>query len=366
MNSKPPNILIDAREFVDRRTGISRFLEGLVSALCASELQLTVTLALFNGQSPPLPFAGKNNVKVAELPHNYLQAERRLSGLSNRTAALYISPYPKLPLTGCGCRAVHTIHDVLDLTHAAYRRSFKTYFDRLRLKTALQRAQLTWFASAWSKQKTEELIGSVGTNPKVRHNGIDEDFTPVADQADAANRRRYGLATGYVLVIGNGKPHKNLGILLSISQQISRTLVIVGVSPRWKDYWMRTHPSASVVWIEYAADEVVPSLIRGAHCMALPSLEEGFGYPPLEAMACGVPPVVSRIPVLLETTGGNALTADPGKAEEWLQAFQALEDPPCYKQSVEKGLLWAGAMQGAAGWRGHVEDIAGLLHGSIE
>lgn len=304
-------------------------------------------------------------MRVAELPPNALQAEWRLAAMSKSNAALYISPYPKLPVMGCGCKAVHTIHDVLNLTPAIYPAGFKTYFDRLRLKTALQRAHLTWYVSAWSRQKTEELIGSAGRNPKVRHNGIDVRFTPLGDETDAAKRRRYGLETGYVLVIGNGKPHKNLGILLSISQQMVRNLVVVGVSHRWKDYWMRKFPSASVIWIEYAEEKVVPSLIRGAHCMALPSLEEGFGYPPVEAMACGIPPVVSRIPVLLETTGGNALTADPGNAGEWLQAFRALEDPHHYQRLAEEGLLWAAKMKGAKGWRNHVQDIAGLLHGQL-
>ena len=356
-------MVIDAREFVDKTTGIGQFLEGLSIALCSSDLQLSVTLALYKGMRLPPSLPDRENVTVVDLPRMFLQAERQLTALSRQHADVFISPYPKLPLMGCGGKAVHTIHDVLDLTHAPQRGRLKHTWDRFRLKLALQRAHLTWFVSSWSKKKTEDLFGTAGRNPKVRHNGIDRRFTPLADEADAEERRRYGLDNGYVLVIGNGKPHKNLGILLSISQQMTRTLIITGVSGRWKDYWMRKYPTASVVWIEYAEDEVIPALIRGAFCLAMPSVEEGFGYPPLEAMACGIPSVVSRIPVLMETTGGNALTADPHNTDEWLEALRVLEEHRHYERWVKKGLAWAGKIQGIDGWRGHVEDIAGLIRG---
>lgn len=361
MHKRQPNILIDAREFVNRRTGIGRFLEGLTTALCASELKPVITLGMLKGVRPPAALAARSNVSVAELSPNYFVAEAQLAVKSRNHALLYISPYPKLPLMGCGGKAVHTVHDVLDLTHAPHRGWLKKYRDRCRLKLALQRADLTWFVSAWSKKKTEELLGTSGRNPKVRHNGIDSRFSAFADAEDVRKRRRYGLEDGYVLVIGNGRPHKNLGILLSVAKRMGRTLIFAGMSNCWKNHWRRKYPKAPAIWIEYASDEEMPALIRGAHCLALPSLEEGFGYPPLEAMASGVPAVVSRIPALIETTGGNALMADPGSAEEWLQAFRCLEDQNCYRTYVQKGMTWARQIQGIDGWRGHIDDIAKLL-----
>lgn len=70
------------------------------------------------------------------------------------------------------------------------------------------------------------------------------------------------------------------------------------------------YPGSEAVWVEHISDKELPVIVKEVFCLAQPSTLEGYGYPPLEAIACGVPAVVSDIPVLLETTGGNALTAD--------------------------------------------------------
>ncbi len=101
--------------------------------------------------------------------------------------------------------------------------------------------------------------------------------------------------------------------------------------------------------------------MRGAFCLAQPSTAEGYGYPPLEAMACGVPAVVSNIPVLIETTGGNSLKADPNDYREWLQAFEALEKKDMYQNQIEKGLKWVQPLWGRRGWEGHISDIEELI-----
>jgi len=91
------------------------------------------------------------------------------------------------------------------------------------------------------------------------------------------------------------------------------------------------------------------------------STAEGYGYPPLEAMACGVPSVISNIPVLIETTNGHALIADPCAPREWIEAFEALEDKEIYMSRVEMGLKWVEGFRGRKGWEGHISDIEDLV-----
>jgi len=356
------SILIDGREFVAKKlTGIGRVLEGLVSALAESHVAEEILLATSDAHSLPFRLKNRLDIKVVEIPSSFMKSEKALSALTKNNIDLFISPYPKLPLFGCHTKAAHIIHDILDLTHPAYKKRLKIHFDSWRLKRALQRADLTWYDSIWSQKETEKFAGSVGKTPRVRYPGIDGAFSPEKSADDAAALKKYHLGPGYVIAIGNGLPHKNLGVLLEVAKQISRRIVFVGVQDKNQQYWNSRYPNESATWINHVEEGDLPSLVRAAFCLAQPSTAEGYGYPPLEAMACGVPAVVSDIPVLRETTGGNALEANPYKPEAWIEAFRALESQALYQTQVDNGRRWVEPLIGIKGWQGHVSDIEQLL-----
>ncbi len=353
-------ILIDGREFVPhRKTGIRRVLEGLIDALIVDEL--SVEIATSFPKCVPSRFRSRRKIRVKKLSYNFLWSEKVLSDFSRQDVDLYISPYPKLPLFGVKCSAIHIIHDILYLTHSAYRKRVKVFFDTFRLKTALKKADLTWYDSSWSLKETRKYAGLTGKNPRVRYLGISERFNIETTQNQGDVLEKYNLQPGYALVLGNGLPHKNLGLLLSISDQISRELVFVGVSQTSQKYWKSRYPHSQAIWIEYVHDENLPVIMKNAFCLAQPSKEEGYGYPPLEAMACGVPAVVSNIPVLVETTGNNVLAADPNDPYAWIEAFKSLENKSSYQIQVKKGLKWVKPLRGQAGWKSHITDIKEIL-----
>lgn len=358
----PKTILIDGREFVPgKKTGIARFLEGLLEALIDSDLDLELLLAVSTIDAVPYKFQKNKKMKLKKLPLGFLAAEKTLKVLTRQDVSLFFSPYPKLPLLGQHCLAVNTIHDVLDLSHQVYKRRFRTFFDYLRLKIALKKASLTWYDSSWSLMETQKCAGFVGKNPRVRHLAIDERFTPVETKGDNAVLEKYRLQRGYIIIIGNGLAHKNLGVLLKVTAELSNDLVFIGVSGRNRKYWQTRYPHAQPTWIEYIEDEELPAIIRGAFCLAQPSTAEGYGYPPLEAMAAGKPTVISNLPVLVETTGGHSLAADPSDSQMWIKAFQALEEKDFYQLQVEKGLKWVAPLRGRGGWTKHVTDLEELL-----
>jgi glycosyltransferase involved in cell wall biosynthesis len=364
MNTRQKRILIDAREFVHgRRTGIGRVLDGITDALAECNILKEIVLNVYNDRGVPNSLKKRENIRIIEIPYSFLKSEKALSDLSKQEFNAYISPYPKLPLFGCHCIAVHTVHDVLDLTHPAYRKRFKLFFDIFRLKTALKKADLTWYDSSWSMEETKRLAGFAGKNPRVRYLGIDKRFNPLGAQDKNGILRKYDLKAGYILVVGNGLPHKNLGVLLDITDWVSRQLVFVGVPEKNKRFWKSRYPASKAIWIQHINDEDLPAIMKGSFCIAQPSTAEGYGYPPLEAMACGIPAVVSSIPVLVETTGGRALTADPGDPEKWIEAFNALDNQQKYQSQVEKGLRWVQPFLGRKGWEKHVSDIEELIRG---
>lgn len=357
-------ILVDGREFTHGRfTGIARVLQGLTESLAESALCKHVLLAVHDTLAVPSGLKATAKVSLKEVTMSFLKSEKALSHQSRRFD-LYISPYPKLPFFGVHCRAIHIVHDVLDLTHPLYKRRLKALFDRYRLRKALRRADITWYDSLWSMAETQKHFGRCGRNPRVRCPGIDTAFEPENKNEDTAVLKAYGLETGYILTLGNGLPHKNLGILLEIAPQIGRPIVFAGVSEDHQRYWESRYHGMSGKWISHVEEQHLPALLRGAFCVAQPSLVEGYGYPPLEAMACGRPAIVSRIPVLVETTGNCALSAPPNEPTAWRDALNALENTARYDEIVEKGLRWTEPLRGRRAWRPYLADIENLMKGS--
>ena len=359
---KDLNVLIDAREFVSEKlTGIGRVLEVLTDALAESDTIKEVILTVSSPDVVPDRLRNRKKIQIQIISKSFLKSEKTLSDLSRTGIKFFISPYPKLPLFDCHCKSVHIIHDVLDLTHPLYRKRFKVLFDGWRLKRALKKADLTWYDSSWTMEETKKYAGYTGKNPKVRYPGIDERFNIKNDENQNEVLSKYDLQAGYILIIGNGLPHKNLGVILKIANQLSRKIVFAGVSPRNQNYWYKRYPELKATWINHVTDDDLPFLIKGSFCLAQPSTVEGYGYPPLEAMACGIPAVVSNIPVLAETTGGNALVADPADHRTWIEAFEALENKDIYENQIGKGLQWVEPLQGRKGWQKHIADIEKLL-----
>ena len=171
--------LIDGREFTRGAfTGIGRVLEGLTQALSQKEVVDEIILTIFDQSSVPDKLRDSKIITLKKIPSAYLKSEKYLSDLTRQDFSVFISPYPKLPLFGCFCKAAHIIHDVLYLTHPAYRKRLKAFYDRYRLVKALKMADITWYDSLWSLSETKKLIGFAGRNPKVRYPAIDERFIP--------------------------------------------------------------------------------------------------------------------------------------------------------------------------------------------
>jgi glycosyltransferase involved in cell wall biosynthesis len=356
------NIIVDAREFISgRQTGIGRFISGLINALAEKKQDVNILLACYCKYSVPHMLKDRRNIFIRPIPSSFIGSERLLSNVTKNNTKLFLSPYPKLPLFGINCPSIHVIHDVFYITHRDGRKLFKAIFDKLRLKLALKRADMTWYDSSFSLKETEKLIGYPGKNPRVRHLAIDDKFCGVSEFEVKEVLKKNNLDKGYILAVGNGLPHKNLGVLMRLTRRLSRLIVFAGVSKPNQHHWQALYPNANVKWIAQTKDSDLPALIKGAFCLAQPSKLEGYGYPPLEAMACGIPTVVSDIPVLVETAGNHALTADPENSASWQCEFNKLEDRNFRNRVIDDGLKWVAPLRGHKGWDKHISDIEELL-----
>jgi glycosyltransferase involved in cell wall biosynthesis len=162
--------------------------------------------------------------------------------------------------------------------------------------------------------------------------GISPDFAPAPEEAVAALRAKTGLERPYILAVGTIEPRKNLTFLVDVFEQMAGDsalegldLVIAGM-PGWRceDILRRFETSsraARIHYMRYVPDAALAALYTGAAVLAVPSHYEGFGFPPLEAMACGTPVVSSAGGSLPEVLGDAAVVVPDYDPAAWRAAL---------------------------------------------
>ncbi len=255
----------------------------------------------------------------------------------------------------CPCPVVATIHD-LAFEHLPETFTRRGAFQlKLTVRRTARRAARIATVSEYSRQ---DLLRTYGLPPEkvaVTYNGIDKHFTPApaAPGEAEAIRRRFGIGRDYLLAVGSLQPRKNLERLIRVyaglrsrDASFRHQLVLVG-----RKLWLadgifaevRRQPWADdVILTDYVEDGALAALYRGAAAFVYPSLFEGFGLPPLEAMACGVPVVTSDTSSLPEVTGGAALLVDPLQEESLAAALlRVVGDEPLRARLRAAGLAQA-------------------------
>jgi len=154
-------------------------------------------------------------------------------------------------------------------------------------------------------------------------------------------RLRYDLPSRFVLCVATIEPRKDVATLATACRDVGVPLVIAGAA--------RTTAPTGAHLLGYVPRSHLPALYGAATVVAYPSIYEGFGLPPVEAMACGAPVVAFRIPPLEESLGDAAVLTPPGDAVELATALRdLLADDEGRRQLAHAGLVRAGALSWSA------------------
>jgi glycosyltransferase involved in cell wall biosynthesis len=229
----------------------------------------------------------------------------------------------------------------------SYSLQFRLLYKML-IPAVARRAKLVTTVSRYSAEK----IAAVGLDPDaiaVLPNGH-EHAKAWRPTRSSATEKAVGPRT--VVVLGSGAPHKNVAMLRALAREMAEAglkLAIVGALDAKVFQTASPDSSADAITVGRLSDDELAALLGDCLCLAFPSFVEGFGLPPLEAMALGCPVVSSDRASLPEVGGGAVLYANPERPREWLAAFLRLRDDPALRASlIEKGLAQAGQFS----WRG--------------
>jgi glycosyltransferase involved in cell wall biosynthesis len=327
-------VAIDARKLHD--FGIGTYIRNILRQLARLDRQNEYVLICQPADRELALSLGDNfRVEVDSSPPYSVREQLSIPWalLRIRPALLHEPHYVLPPLVTC--RSVVTIHDCIHLRFPQYlpNRAALTYA-RAQMGSAARRSDRILTVSEASKRDILEYFDVPPDKIAVIYNAIDEHFA-VAPPEDHVRRvaERYQLEGRFVLYVGNVKPHKNLEKLLDAFHLLRAhadmhdvTLVVIGDAiSKYAGLRRAVHRynlHKFVRFLGFLPDETLAVVYRLARVFVFPSLYEGFGLPPLEAMASGTPVVTSNVSSLPEVAGDAALLVDPTSAEAIADAMR--------------------------------------------
>ncbi|TKJ34736.1 glycosyl transferase family 1 [bacterium (candidate division B38) B3_B38] len=340
---------IDIRKIRDY--GIGTYIENLISQFSRLNSENQYILFCRPQDLERLPPLGENFHPVVDESANYsLREHLSLSRKAKRLSLdLYFSPHYVFPLL-IPCRAIVTIHDVIHLLFPEnLPRKGAYYYARFMIGRALAKAEKVVAVSHHSRADIQRLFPGYASRIEVIHNGIDPRFFRQPSENELLRvKRKFQIDYPCILFVGNLKPHKNLTNLLKAfallrgRRERGLKLVVAGAerdkSPHMRETIDRLSLGAEVRFLGYVNKEELCCLYHLAELFAFPSFYEGFGLPPLEAMACGTPVIASNLSSLPEVLGDAAVMVNPHQVEEIAEGMrQLIENIPLREELIRRG-----------------------------
>lgn len=328
-------ITIDARMI--NMSGIGRYLRSLLPGL----LSCSGNLYYLMGKPEELnDFLVSKNVKIIEVhskiyhPVEHLELRKKIPQCDIYFSPHFITTYFKIPAK----KRITTIHDLFHLSEQADFSFLKKLYLKFLYKNALKRSDSIITVSRFSKKELNKYFPRSETKVKVIHNSLDRDTFQFSSENMYPDKK-------YILYVGNIKPHKNIIRLIQAYNQMKHTdvkLFIVGdrdgfINGIDKFDDLVSH-NKNIIFTGRISDSQLISLYSHAEFLSFPSLYEGFGYPPLEAMACGTAVVASSIDVVKEVCGDAVLYFDPESIDDMCQKMsELLENKDLKNDLIRKG-----------------------------
>ena len=349
-------VCLDVRPAVPHFPGIGRYIRGLTRAL-PSELKPDEQVHLLinpwqAGDEWIQKLVLKANVithTVACSPFSLAQQWQIPQVLRQIRPDLYHSFTAFMPFRP-GVPTVLAVHDLIPLRYPRYATFRARSFFRITMSLALNVAQHVIANSETTRRDFLNQFDLPGEKIVAIPLAAGAVFRPPKRNEIEQARRKFGLPEVYVFYLGSNRPHKNLPRLIEAWAKVIRNprldrkkLVIAGFwDPRYPEAKLqasRLNVAQSICFLGTIPEEDLPGLYSGAELFVFPSLYEGFGFPVLEAMSCGIAVACSNTSSLQEVAGEAAVYFDPADPDEIAMTLtQVLEDNSLQESIRERGL----------------------------
>jgi glycosyltransferase involved in cell wall biosynthesis len=336
-------IVFDARVIESQTHGIARYCRNLLDRLLrldgTNEYRVIIRFPWVKDW-----FSPRAPVKwvLSPIPPYTLQEHWAIPrALRHEPFDLFYSPTYTLPRS-LAARGILTVHDLIHLIFPAhYGWKYRLYY-RLMIQPIARRCRRIFTVSRSSQGDIVRYLQCPEEKIVLTPNGLEPSWF-----SRLPNRgliKRYGLEQGFILFVGNPRPHKNFSRVLEAFEQLLREgafsgkLVAVGIPGESS----LSGAGPRVIRIPYCSDAELATLYTEARLLAVPSLYEGFGLPMLEAMACGCPVLIGDRASQPEIAGPAGWTVDPYRTEAIKEGMvRILGDPPLRQRLREEGLIQA-------------------------
>lgn len=342
---------INGRFLAAKRTGVQRAAYNLIRSLIAMDRINEYVLFTTSDQAdnPDWKFPNvtvvTSRIKEGESLRNYFWEQFTLPSLAQRYRVDVLhSPANLGPLFYRGRSVVH-IHDLCFIVNPQwYSFTFRTVYNFLVPRLARRAAKVITNSNN-SRNDLLQFCNLTAERVAQVYWGVDELFLSSAN--DAVSPSSVVGIDDYILYVGSLEPRKNIGNLLAAYEQLRRQhpqlrtklVLIGGESPVFAEVTLRVKEfKEDVLFKGFVNDELLRDYYRGARLFVYPSLYEGFGLPPLEAMASGVPVVTTLTSSIPEVVGDAALMVNPHDVHQLAETMHlALVDEPLRAEMRQRG-----------------------------
>lgn len=334
-------ITVDVRML--HASGIGTYLQHLLPLLVTSGDNAPYDLL---GDMPAMRrhvWTQRDNVRLTDCraPIYSVAEQIELPRRTSLDTRLFWAPHYNIPLMHRG-RLLVTIHDVLHLARPQYVSGLhRRFYARAMFRAVKSKAVSIICVSHFTADELVRLTGVHRDSIAVIHEGVDASWFEI-EPDERPHARPFFLA------VGNVKPHKNLSGLVDafalLRDELPHDLVIVGKREGFITGDIRVAQRAAALgdrirFTGYLDDRTLRQYFAHADALLFPSFYEGFGLPPLEAMACGCPVIVSRTASLPEVCGDAALYCDPGNPADIAEKIRLLMSSAALQMEMkERGI----------------------------